>query len=270
MQKKLQICIAKNHHFLHVPMSLTSYITLFCGFTSIWEHFFSLPQTFICLSTLRKWIGPKSDIFENWGLWGLFSNEYIALMQRFEFVINWIWIQPKNLNSDQDPEDPESGSESKLFSGSVSRDFRPQCCGSGSKGSASFCQNRIHYVFHGTGSRSRSEPSSLPPPLSSSFTLNLLSLLPHPNSLIHHPSPLTTWSFTPPPLTLNFSPSYLIHLPSSLNTAYSPLLPHHSPFLPHSSPLLSHLSPAHNISPPSFLTSLNPHPSSLSLISCTV
>ena len=128
---------------------------------------------------------------------------------------------------------------------------------------------------HFAGSGSRPEPSSLPPPLPSTFTFNLSPLFHHPNSFIHHPSPLTPFSFTPPPSPLllqplNSSPSYLIRLPSSLNTASSPLLPHHSPFLPHSSLLLSHLSPAHNISPPSFLTSLNPHPSSLSLISCTV
>ena len=50
-----------------------------------------------------------------------------------------------------------------------------QCCGfgfgSGSKGSASFCRIRIqvHNIFHGSGSISRSEPSS--PPLPSSCTL---------------------------------------------------------------------------------------------------
>ena len=37
---------------------------------------------------------------------------------------------------------------------------------------------------HFAGSRSRSEPSSLPPPLLSAFTLNLSPLLPHLSSLI--------------------------------------------------------------------------------------
>ena len=56
-----------------------------------------------------------------------------------------------------------------------------QCGGSRS---ASFCRIRIkiHNIFHGSGSgfKSKSEPSSLPPPLPSSFTLNLSPLLPHP------------------------------------------------------------------------------------------
>ena len=60
----------------------------------------------------------------------------------------------------------------------VGGSFFTQCCGSGYKVSASFCRIRIHNIFHGSGSRSRSEPSSLPPPLPSSFTLNLSPLLP--------------------------------------------------------------------------------------------
>ena len=58
-------------------------------------------------------------------------------------------------------------------------------------------------IYHrsGFGSRSRSEPSSLPPPFPSSFTHNLSHLLPHPTFL----------------------------LPSQF-------LPHPSPFIPHPSP----------------------------------
>ena len=97
-----------------------------------------------------------------------------------------------------------------------------------------------HTIFHGSESRSRPKPSSLPPPLPSFFTLNLLPLLPHPSYLIHHPSPLTPFFFTPPPSPLllqplNSSPSYLIRRPSYLNTANTPLLPHHLPFNKNSS-----------------------------------
>ena len=79
-------------------------------------------------------------------------------------------------------------------------------------------------------------------------------LSPPTSHLIFHPSSLTP---TPPSIIshpLNSSPSYLIRLPSSLNTAHSPLLPHPSPLLPH-------LSPAHHISP----SSLIPHLYSLTL-----
>ena len=84
----------------------------------------------------------------------------------------------------------------------------------------SFCLTWIHNNLHGSAFRSRYEPSSLPPHLPSSFTLNLSRLLPHTSSLIHHPSSLTLQP-------LNSPPSYLFRLPSFLNNAPSPLLPHH-------------------------------------------
>ena len=63
-----------------------------------------------------------------------------------------------------------------------------QCWGSGSKGYASpYCS---HNIFHGSGSRTKYKPSSLPQYLPSSLTLNLSPLLPLSTSLAPHPSPL--------------------------------------------------------------------------------
>ena len=97
-----------------------------------------------------------------------------------------------------------------------------------------FCRIRIHNICN--GSRSRNEPSLLPPSLPSSFTLNLSPLLPlptpppshltpHTSSLIHHHSSLTyhPTSLTPPPSYLIRLPSHLIRLPS-----LPVQLPHHS------------------------------------------
>ena len=82
-----------------------------------------------------------------------------------------------------------------------------------------------------------------------------------------HPSSLTSFSLTPPPSTPQLSS--LIPHPSSLNTAPSPLLPHHTTsllphhttsLLPHPSSLTSPLSP---LTPPPYPSSLLPHSSPL-------
>ena len=86
-------------------------------------------------------------------------------------------------------------------------------CGSGSKGSASFCRIRIQIRNSFHGSRSRSEPSSPPLPSSPTPHLCFITLYPSPHQL--YPSPLLPHT------------SYLINLPSSLNTVPTPLLPHH-------------------------------------------
>ena len=88
-----------------------------------------------------------------------------------------------------------------------------QRCGSGSERSASFCRIhiriRIHNIFHVSGSwygsRSRSEPTVVhyyQPSPPSFCTVNLSPLVPHHNSLIHHSSPFTPFSFTAPPSPL--------------------------------------------------------------------
>ena len=97
-------------------------------------------------------------------------------------------------------------------------------------------------------------------PFSFSFKLTLSPHLPHTSALIRHPSPLSPspnlshpTSLIPPPSTPQLSSPYIIRLPSSLNTAPSPLLPHHSPFLPHPFSLISHpfIPPPFSLTPPS-------------------
>ena len=111
-----------------------------------------------------------------------------------------------------------------------------QCCGSGSKGSASFCRTRIHNIFHG----SRSEPSSLPSPLPSSFTLDLSPQLPHSSFLTPPPSTPQLFFLIPHPTTLTY-PSSSLTFPSSSLTS-SPLAltrtPHLSSLIPHPSSLI--------------------------------
>ena len=95
-----------------------------------------------------------------------------------------------------------------------------------SKGSASFCRIRIHHIFHGSGSRPRSETSSLAPLFPSAFTLNLSHLLLHPTSL------------TPPPSSLQPPPSSLTPHPLLPHPPPSPRAPPPSSIIPH--PLLDH------------------------------
>ena len=86
-----------------------------------------------------------------------------------------------------------------------------------------FCRIRIHNICN--GSRSRNEPSLLPPSLPSSFTLNLSPLLPLPTPPPSH--------LTPPPLSI------IIHL-SPITPPPSPLLLHTSYVFPHTSSVFPH------------------------------
>ena len=137
-----------------------------------------------------------------------------------------------------------------------------QCCGSGSKGSASFCRIQLHNFFAWLRIRIQTELStfhqsspppslystSVPPsphlPHSSSYIPQLFSLTPLPSSLIPQHCSLSSpsSSLTFPPSSLTPSPSsrtrtpHLLSLtrpPSSHLSKPSSLIPHLSCLIPH-------------------------------------
>ena len=119
-----------------------------------------------------------------------------------------------------------------------------QCCGSGSKGSASFCRLRIYKIFHGSGCPSPYLHYPTPPPSSLTHPPSPhLNTLPYPSSLLPHPSPLfpNLSSFLPNPLFPHPPHLCFLALPPSPHHLYpSPLRHHPLPFIPHPSPLLPH------------------------------
>ena len=147
-----------------------------------------------------------------------------------------------------------------------------QCCGSGSKGSASFCRIQLHNFFAWLRIRIQTELStfhqsspppslystSVPPsphlPHSSSYIPQLFSLTPLPSSLIPQHCSLSS-----PSSSLTFPPSSLIPHPFSLisHPYTTSLLPHSSPFFPHINSLTPTPPPLSLIS---HLSSLTPSP----------
>ena len=127
-----------------------------------------------------------------------------------------------------------------------------QCCGSGSKGSASFCRIQLHNFFAWLRIRIQTELS----------TFHQSS--PPPSHLIFHPSSLVVQYLS---TSLTTPPSLLLLHTSTLLPHTSSVFPHPSTLLPFLSFLITHLSslithPFSLISHP-HTTSLIPHPSSL-------